>query len=169
MVPGSHPIEALTLTLAERIQDRSINTIREDLLEPGPRGLHQLAAYITNPKKTKVVLVIDQLEELFTQTSDEKEREQFIDLLVTACTEQGGPVFVILTLRADFSDRPMHYPVFGKLLEKRKITVSPMEAQELRDVIEKPAALSGVQLTFEDNLVKNLLFDFKEQIGALPL
>src|SRR5205807_1817345 len=50
-----------------------------------------------------------------------------------------------------------------------RIPVLAMELQDLRTVIEKPAALPAVQLEFEANLVGDLLFETQKQAGALPL
>src|SRR5207237_5673062 len=47
--------------------------------------------------------------------------------------------------------------------------VFPMELADLREVIEGPAALPDVQLTFEGNLVGDLLFEAQGQAGTLPL
>ena len=169
IVPGTHPIESLALALAEHLPDRSLKTIREDLEEDSVRGLHLLAASLVKRPELKVVLLIDQFEELFTRTTSEEERRRFIDLLVTAVTESSGPVIVILTLRADFYDRPMHYTGLSRLIEAHHRVVLPMEVQELLAAIEKPAQLPDVQLTFEGDLVGDLLFEVQGQAGALPL
>ncbi len=93
------------LHLPSGLPDRSLHTIRQDLEEDSARGLHQLATTFTHGKRTRVLLCVDQFEELFTQTSAHEEREQFLELLVTALREPRGPVIVVLTLRADFYDR----------------------------------------------------------------
>jgi transcriptional regulator with XRE-family HTH domain len=169
LVPGTHPIESLALALAELLPDRSLKTILEDLEVDSARGLHLLAAFLAKRPKSKVVLLIDQFEELFTRTTAEEERQRFIDLLVTAVTESSGPVIVILTLRADCYDRPMHYGDLSRLIEAHHRIVLPMEIQELRAAIEQPAQLSDVCVTFEGNLVGDLLFEVQRQPGALPL
>ena len=115
------------------------------------------------------MLVVDQFEELFTLTATEEERQHFLDLLVTAVTEPSGPLLVILTLRADFYDRLMQYPEFYRLFDKHHISVLPMESDDLRMVIEQPARLPDVQLTFDGDLVGDLLFEMRGQAGALPL
>src|SRR5205085_10151695 len=117
----------------------------------------------------KVLLVIDQFEELFAQHLPEQERQHFIDLLLTAVTEPGGPVIAVLTLRADYYDRPMRYPQLSRLIEACHVSVLPMDLHDLRAVIEEPAAQPDVQLTFEANLVGDLLFEAQGQAGALPL
>lgn len=169
MVPGKHPIEALGLVLKPHFPNTSLKTLREDLEDDATRGLHVLAAQVVKRRESRVVLMVDQLEELFTQTEDENERRRFIELLLTAVTEPSGPLIVLLTLRADFSDRPMHYPELGHLIERHHQPIFPMELDELRATIEQPATLSDVQLSFEGNLVGDLLFEMLGQVGALPL
>ena len=187
MVPGQHPLEALTFALSRHFPGRSLTSIREEL--EGMRGLHRLAATLQERRDTdelegiaglprfvsallqrqdtKVLLFVDQFEELFTQTPTEEERQHFLDLLITAATEPQGPVIVLLTLRADFYDRPLRYPALGQVIEAHHQAILPMTLQELRAVIEKPVHLPDVQLHFEDNLVGDLLFDVQGE--ALPL
>ncbi|MBV9230177.1 MAG: TIR domain-containing protein, partial [Chloroflexi bacterium] len=168
-VPGAHPIEALTLILTEVFPERSLKSIREDLDDDASRGLHLLATALIKRQRTRVVLVVDQFEELFTQTTNEHERQHFIDLLMTAITEPQGPVIVILTLRADFYDRPMRYPLLYQHLQERLVAVLPMTLSGLRAAIENPVAQSDVQLVFEALLVGDMLFDIQGQPGMLPL
>jgi len=66
IVPGAHPVESLALALAERLPDRSVLTIRQDLEEDSARGLHQLATTLTHTQSTRMLLCVDQFEELFT-------------------------------------------------------------------------------------------------------
>jgi WD40 repeat protein len=167
IVPGKRPLENLAITLGARFQNWTFESIMRNLEEP--RGLHQLASVLVKNPDQRVVLFIDQFEELFTQTSDETIRRQFIELLVTAVREPNGPVIVLLTLRADFYDRPIEYPEFGPLVKEQHEIVYPMSLDDLRAVIEKPAALNDVQLTFEGNLVGDLLFEVRGEAGALPL
>jgi WD40 repeat protein/serine/threonine protein kinase len=169
IVPGERPLESLALACATHLPNRSLRSIREDLDDDSARGLHLLATQLIKQPGTKVVLTIDQFEEVFTLAPSERERQRFIDLLVTALTEPGGPLIILLTLRADFYDRPMHYPQLSSLVEAHQKTVLPMNPHELRAIIERPAALPDVQLIFEDNVVGDLLFESQGQIGALPL
>jgi WD40 repeat protein/serine/threonine protein kinase len=178
MVPGKRPLESLLLTLAPLLPEiemrsessaGSLKSVREALEDEAGRGLYLLTTQLVKQPGTKVVLMVDQFEELFTQTTSEEERRHFINLLVKAVTELRSPVIVILTLRADFYDRPLSYPALGRLIQNRHRVVLPMELQDLRAVIEQPAALPDVQLTFEGNLVGDLLFETQGQAGALPL
>ncbi len=169
IVPGKRPLESLALSLAPQLPQRSLRAICEDLEDDAARGLHLLATQLNKQPGARVVLTIDQFEELFTSTVSEKERQRLIDLLVTAVTEPDGPLIVLLTLRADFFDRPMHYPQLSRLIETHHKLVLPMGPHQLRAVIERPALLPDVQLIFEGNLVGDLLFEMQGQEGALPL
>jgi hypothetical protein len=63
----------------------------------------------------------------------------------------------------------MLYPAFYRLLDTQHVSVLPMERDDLRRVIEEPARLPEVQMTFEGDLVGDLLFELRGQVGALPL
>ena len=169
IVPGTDPLEALTITLKSHFPDTSFKTLREDLEGDTSNGLYLLATQLVKKKEAKVVLLVDQFEEAFTLVTDEAQRQHFFDLLVTAVTEPRSPLFVILTLRADFYDRPMHYPELFRLIDDHHVSVLPLERDDLRSVIEQPAILPEVQLTFEKGLVDELLIDMQGQSGALPL
>jgi WD40 repeat protein len=169
LTPGKQPLEALTLVLSEKLSDRSLKSIREDLEDESQRGLHLLATHLTKQTDTKVLLFVDQLEEVFTLTTSEEERRQFIDLLLTAVTEPNGPLLLIFTLRADFYDRLTQYPEFALIVEENHQLVLPMDIQDLRAVIKQPAELPDVQLLFEDDLIGDLLFEVRGQVGVLPL
>ncbi len=169
IVPGPHPLEALARSLSYQFPQRSLASLQEDLDISSGRGLHLLAEVLARGGDTPVVLYIDQFEELFTQTLEETERAQFIKLLVTASTETRGALVALLSLRADFYDRPMNYPPLFRLMQAAQVPVLPLDHRDLRDVIKKPAALPDVRLRFEDDLVGELLVEMRGQSGALPL
>ncbi len=166
MVPGNHPLEKLTITLARQFENKSQRAIREDLTDTSTRGLHRLACEISDKP---VVLYIDQFEEIFTLVNDEAERRHFIDSLATAVTEPDGVLYLLLSMRADFYDRPLQFTPFGKLLETHHVAITPMTLADLYDVVQKPAALPDVRLSFDDGLVTEMVFAVREESAALPL
>lgn len=60
-------------------------------------------AMADRPSGERAVMVVDQLEEVFTLCSDEEERSAFLSNLLHAATIPGGRMIVIVALRADFS------------------------------------------------------------------
>jgi len=167
--PGAHPLEALAVSLAKRMPARGAVSLHDDLASASARSLHLLVSELVASSEQRVVLIIDQFEETFTLTTDEAERRQFFELLVTAVKEPRGPLFVILLLRADFYDRAMHYPELYWLIDNLHVPVLPLTREELRRVIEQPANLPEVQLAFENGLVDELIYDMQGQSGTLPL
>ncbi|HLY27647.1 MAG TPA: TIR domain-containing protein, partial [Aggregatilineales bacterium] len=167
--PGTSPLTALAVVMSKAMPAKSIKALREDLDDPGGQGLDLLARSLVMRPGSRVLLLVDQFEEVFTQASDEAERRQFIDLLTTAALEAHGPLTVIVTLRADFYDRPLNYADLAALIKAHTEIVPPLSLSDLRDVIEKPAELPDVRLTFDDGLVAELVFEVRQQAGALPL
>jgi WD40 repeat protein/transcriptional regulator with XRE-family HTH domain len=168
LTPGAHPLEALSVALASALPQSSVTTIRADL-EASARGLHVLAGRAAGPSQTRVLLVVDQAEELFTLTADAAERDRFIDLLVTATTESRGPLVAVLALRADVYDRTLGDSRLGRLVTVQSVPVLPLEPAELRTVLEGPAALPDVGLHFEVGLADAVLDAVRGAPGALPL
>jgi WD40 repeat protein len=75
---------------------------------------------------------------------------------------------VVLSLRADFYDRCLAYPELLGVLRRNQVTLGPMVASQLREVIARPAEAAGLKL--EPGLVEVLLADVgASTAGALPL
>ncbi len=116
---------------------------------------------------TDLVLVVDQFEELYTQCKDPTARNDWLDALAHLITSPDTRYRVIITLRADFYDRPLLHPVFGELLRAATVVLRPMTTPDLERVILRPAVMAGVML--EDGLSAALLDDVSRQDNALPL
>ncbi len=90
------------------------------------------------PATPKSSLVVDQFEEVFTLTADERERSCFLESLRVAAVDPESRLRVVVTLRADFYDRPLVYPRFGELLAARTEAVPPLTPDELEQAIRAP-------------------------------
>jgi WD40 repeat protein/DNA-binding SARP family transcriptional activator len=164
MLPGAHPLEELEAALL-RIALRPVPLLR-DLLESGSRGLLEAIDLIV-PGEAEVVLLVDQFEEVFTLTTDERERELFLEAIRVAAADPESRLRVIVTLRADFYDRPLIYTRFGELLAERTEAVPPLTPDELEQAIRGPAEGAGVSA--EPGLVAEMIAEVAHQPGALPL
>lgn len=165
MLPGSNPLDELEIALIRIAASQGGNLAEQ--LRRDKRGLLRTAGLILPDDGSELVLVIDQFEEVFTLVEDEDERMHFLDLLHTAVVETRSRVRIIITLRADFYDRPLHYPHFGELIRSRMETILPMSAEELERAITYPAERMGV--AFEPGLVASIVAEVNYQPGALPL
>lgn len=118
-----------------------------------------LRAAATRTSAGMLILVVDQMEELFTQCSDATRRTAFLDLFESACIGIDGdtPAVGVATLRSDFYEQAVTCPVLARALERRTKTVQPLGREDLVEVITAPAKLVGVRL--EPGLVDLILHD----------
>lgn len=115
----------------------------------------------------RVVLVVDQFEELFTLCNDEEERHVFLENLLYAATIPGGRVVVVLGMRADFYHRCALYPDLRALVADQQFLVGPLDSDGLRQAIEEPARRVGLEI--ETGLVETIMADVGDRPGGLPL
>ena len=164
MTPGAHPLEQLAnalLSIALTPQSYLAERLRAS-----ERGLLDALDQLLLPN-AQLLLVIDQFEETFTQVSDEAERLAFLDSLRVAVTDPDSRVRIIMTLRADFYDRPLLYQAFGDLVRQRTEVVLPLAASELERAIVGPAERIGLHV--EPGLIAAIIADLREEPGTLPL
>lgn len=164
MSPGEHPLQELTNAL-NRVATKPISHISEQL-RADRRGLIWAVASLLSAD-ARLVLMVDQFEELFTTSVDVEEVVQFLDVLRVAVNDASSGVRVIITLRADFMDRPLQHLEFGDLLKQRIEYVLPLSPAELGQAITCPAEQVGLQV--ETGLVTAIVADVQDEPGALPL
>ncbi|MFC1960706.1 protein kinase [Chloroflexota bacterium] len=162
--PRANPFEELEINLL-RIAHRAVELSSH--LHRDERGLLRAARLVLPDDDSELLLVVDQFEELFTAVDDEALRARFLDVLYTAATDPHSPIRIIITLRADFLDRPLQYPDFAGLLSRCTELVLPLTPDELEQVIVSPARQVGV--TVEPRLVEAIVADVGHQPGTLPL
>ena len=114
-----------------------------------------------------LLVFIDQFEEIFTLAQGEFARTAFLTELNNTVADSAGRVWIVVTLRADFYDRPLLYPSISKLFAENTVAVGPMSLEELRRAVVAPAEKVGLHL--EADLVSLIQQDVIEQPGALPL
>lgn len=166
MHPGDRPIENLALCLAKIHPEMTTANTIEELRDRSTKGLYFIGK---RSMHTRIVLYIDQFEELFTLTSDLRKRRQFIELLTTAISRSDHNFLIILSMRADFYDQIAGYREFAELVQNNQTLITEMTIADLHDVIEKPAQLSEVNLSFDPGLVTEMVYTVKDEASALPL
>ncbi len=113
----------------------------------------------------RLLIVVDQFEELFTLTEDSAARD-FVRALLEA--SRNAPLCILATLRSDYYGKAIALDRdLSDALPGAQVTLGPMRRDELRDVIVRPA--STVRLTFEAGLVDQILDDVGDEPGNLPL
>ena len=173
--PGNRPFHRLAAALvalwvpdhdeATRIEQ---GTKLGDLFEQAQEVALEAAilrAKERSERADRLLLVVDQFEELFTM-AQEAARAPFVGALLAAAAV--SPVTVVLTLRADFYGQAIGLSrTLSDAIEHGLVNIGPMRSDELRCAIEEPARRVG--LTFEPGLVDRILRDVEHQPGNLPL
>lgn len=167
MVPGARPVEALAVALDPLDPGRSRNRLLEELRgSPLALRLEVNALLRDRPREARLVLVVDQFEEIFTLCRDDEERDAFLGLLLEAAAPEGRAI-VIITMRADFYPRITEYPALAEQVANHQLLVGALTNAGLSAAIEQPALRNGLQ--FEPGLVSTILADVGNDAGALPL
>lgn len=162
MTPGRHPFDALDDALRSIAVDPPANSLDRLVTD----GIASAVEALVPDESAQVVVIVDQLEELFSQAS-RSDADEFMAALAVAAADRTSRVKIIATLRADFYDRPLRHVAFGELLRLGTEVISPMNAAELDRAITAPATELGV--VFEDGLPALIAADMSGQTTALPL
>jgi hypothetical protein len=167
LVPGSDPLPALALALAATANRLGLGWSASDVrgvLEGDADGLRRVADDLlaAGPATHQRLLVsIDQAEELFTRTASTA-RRRFAQLLGGAV---GGPVQVVTAMRSEFLDDLRDVPALAGVPIEAYV-LAPLDQERLRDVIEGPAKVARLRL--DDGLAAQLVAD-TDSGEALPL
>ncbi|MEU4328486.1 nSTAND1 domain-containing NTPase [Nonomuraea dietziae] len=136
------------------------------ILTPGEHPMRHADRFVPGEGGFDTLIVVDQFEEVFTLCRDQRERGQFIDLLLSARQPQSG-MKVVIAVRADFYGRCAEHRELTVALREANLLVGPMQHEELREAIVRPAMAEG--LTVERALTAAIVADVADEPGALPL
>ena len=118
-----------------------------------------------------LVLLIDQLDELFAGSVHDADRDAFLDLV--AAMVATGRIWVVTTLRADLYPRMLGQPTLKKLKELgATYDLAPPGPVEMAEIVRSPAEAAGLVYEMDaangERLDARLLRD-AEQPDMLPL
>ncbi|HUN31717.1 MAG TPA: NACHT and WD repeat domain-containing protein [Trebonia sp.] len=173
LTPGRAPADELAVRVA-LLAGANAWVVRQGLAaDPAGFGLIARQAALTRGGE-RLLLVVDQFEQVFTQCADEGERRAFVAALCAATS--GAPsghrpaALVVLGVRADFEARCAAYPELAGAVQDRYL-VTAMTERQLRLAINGPARAAGSRV--EDELAGALLAEVQARQGAeagvLPL
>jgi hypothetical protein len=174
LVPTDRPLHSLAAVLVPILEpemtriDRlaEINKLAGHFAE-GTVALRDVAADVlrAQPGTDRLLLFVDQWEELYTLAADDSGRRRFLVEILDASAK--GTVTVVFTLRGDFFGQAISDRSFADRLQDAQINLGPMTREELERAISKPA--EKIQLEFEPGLIRRILNDVGDEPGNLPL
>ncbi|HEX5808149.1 MAG TPA: ATP-binding protein, partial [Anaerolineales bacterium] len=164
--PGREPLKDLALAFS-RLKDPNLENYF--LTHAYERTvLNQCAeSALSGKEDQRLVLFVDQFEEVFTQVNAEEERLAFLNMLAHAGTVEKGRVIVLFAMRSDFVSNCATYPMLNELLSRQFRQIGAMQPDELVSAIALPA--NHVGLPIEDALITRIITDMRGEPGALPL
>ncbi|WP_033331669.1 caspase, EACC1-associated type [Streptomyces novaecaesareae] len=156
LTPGAHPLQGL----AAALHPDGIAGSESLRADPGSAAA-LVGGVLAEQSAERLVLVVDQLEELFTVCQSQSERTAFLAALAALAAD--AQALVVLALRADFYGQALDFPELAAALRDHQVQAVAMRPEELRAAIERPAELAG--LTLDEGLADLLL----HELGATQL
>jgi len=155
MRPGADPF----LELARAIdREGDAHALAADLHETPTLLALRLATLAA--EGARVLLVVDQLEELFNHDLPEATVQRFLDVLTSAADDGRDPVRVVMTIRDDFIGR---VPAFQEMFVLKRLGI-----EQLSSAIAEP--LARCDYAFEDpRMLEEILAEIGEASASLPL
>lgn len=170
-----------------------IDSVSKQLEQEQQYFSYLLATWSQQHSGVRLILVIDQFEELLTRSqddressnqsdqqgkhsTDQKEWQKFLERLRIAIENHPQTLRLVLTLRSDFEPRFLS-SALEEYWKNARFPVRAMTSDELRQAIENPALKQAIY--FEElkddrgnttgNLVSKLVDEVGQMPGALPL
>ncbi len=161
--PGRQPLAALASVLQRFAPEVTPDRLRT---EAGRAG----AVLRTRARQLdgRILLFIDQLEELYTLVASAKERRAFTAALTAIADDPATPVRVVVSMRSDFLDRVAEDPRLTEELSRGLVFLPPPDRDGLREALTAPVALVGYHYE-SATVVDDMLDALAGTPGALPL
>jgi len=156
--PGRAPLRALA-----ELGGLEAETLLE---EPGALGAALRAR--AREEDVRILLCVDQLEELYTQTASDEERAAYAGALLGVADDAASPLRAILSVRADFVDRVAEHRRLLAAISGGLTFLPPLDRDALRQPLVRPAELAGYRFESEA-FVDEILDALPDSAGALPM
>ncbi len=168
MKPGRDPIGELGRVVSSLASSTNPeDEIRSKAMKDATIFARWCEIVLKEGRDKRLVLFIDQFEEVFTQISNEEERIAFLNLLTHAATIENGRVIILFSMRSDFVSNCATYPQLNALLNQQFVQIGAMQPEELVSAIAQPALRVGLRI--DPDLIAQIINEMKGEPGALPL
>jgi hypothetical protein len=163
MTPGNEPVEQLIQAFSQLQETPDLNQVRSLLNKS--LSLNKIIKQFAISER--VLLIIDQFEELFTQCENITQQSRFIQLITQVAETSTNQLRIIVNLQAEFLSSFLNEPLLTQLIQTQAVYVPPLAGEDLIQAIEMPASLQGYKI--EAGLLETLQQDFVAHNRNLPL
>lgn len=165
--PGRVPIHRLASLIDDSVATGEVPNDLIGLLVESPGLFGERLRRMAAKSNQRILVVVDQLEELFTLCDSDDVRRTFLAALLAAADDATSPVRVVLSMRADFLDRLAGHKRFLNELSRGLFFLTAPDHDNLRETLLRPAELAGY--AFEDPQIVDAMMQTATSRGALPL
>jgi WD40 repeat protein len=175
--PGNDPFGNLADAISEDNSASGYDMIERNTilseLHSNPEGIAATVKKFLIKSDERVLLVVDQFEELFRYSTLGKAdaliapAARFVDFMVNAVNQSTVDVYTIVTMRSDFIGECAHYQGLTQLINNSNYLVPHMGRENYREAIEGPVKYAGAKI--DPLLVEILLSDIGDRTDQLPV
>ncbi|WP_437679098.1 nSTAND1 domain-containing NTPase [Sorangium sp. So ce131] len=145
--------------------DRLVATLRA---QPGYLGARLRARCRREGKRRRILLFVDQFEELYTLGAGSEERAAFVACLEGAADDASSPLRVLLAIRSDFLERMADDRGFIRDVTRGLLFLPPMGRDGLREALTRPLEATGHRFETME-MVEHMLGSLEGTRSPLPL
>lgn len=182
MRPGSDPIGNLALALADKdvlleagggLPPAEAEAVIEATLRRGALGLVDVARQARLAEHEKLLVVVDQFEELFRfraareSSSTGDDASAFVKLLIEAAQQHEFSIYVVPTMRSDFLGDCAQFQGLPEAINDGQYLIPRMTRDERRFAITGPVGVTRGKIT--EPLVNRLMNDVGDNPDQLPI
>ena len=174
--PGRDPLSSLATVLlpltntdtttVEGVVRGHATLIEEIREQPGYIG--KVLRNWARDHETRVLLFVDQFEELYTLVATAADRNVMVAALAAIADDVESPLRVVISVRSDFLDRIGEHEVFMDILSQGLLFLQPPNRLGIREALTQPVEMLGYQYE-NPNVVTKMLDTLGNTAGALPL
>ncbi|MEJ1237359.1 hypothetical protein WBG78_04460 [Chryseolinea sp. T2] len=139
-------------------------------LDYSSRGI--LDSLRQSKRQEKLLIVIDQFEEIFRFKDQEENRDEslrFINLLLTAANDPVSKVYIIVTMRSDFLGRCSEFPGLPEKINEGQFLVPRLTRSQYKEAILRPLEVSRIKVNMSPSLTSRVLNDIQDDPDQLPV
>jgi serine/threonine protein kinase/energy-coupling factor transporter ATP-binding protein EcfA2 len=166
--PGRDPMASLVALIGEVTGKQVDVEATQSRLRHEPGYLGQILRDRARQKQARMVLMVDQFEELYTLVPSEDERNAVTRVLMGVADDTTSPLRLVLSFRSDFLHRIAENSKFADNVMRGLLLLGPPDKEGLREAIVGPA--EKAEYAFENNeMVDQMLADLKGASAPYPL
>ncbi len=182
--PGREPLAGLARVLADIDKDGAGDIASDKaessagaggmdppdaILRTEPGALGTILRARSRRRRTRILLFVDQFEELYTLGVNRDMRELFVRCLEGVADDASSPLRVVLSMRSDFLDRVAEDRSFMGEITRGLWLLPPMQRDALRQALVSPLERVGYRLEHQEQMVDTMLNALEDTRVPLPL